>query len=107
MTYVDQGTGEVILSIHGIFGGYDQAFDTCKDKVDDFRIIAPSRFGYLESDILGDGTPAEQAEVSFDDMEKAAARFPDCTFVSFETGGHLMSGHSSEINKALLNFTNR
>ncbi|MGN0651347.1 MAG: alpha/beta fold hydrolase [Oscillospiraceae bacterium] len=62
MTYVDEGDGEVILSVHGIFGGFDQAFDTCKDFVSDFRIIAPSRFGYPGSDISGKGTPAEQAE---------------------------------------------
>ena len=47
MTYVDSGEGEVILSVHGIFGGYDQAYDTCKDFCSDYRIIAPSRFGYL------------------------------------------------------------
>lgn len=62
MTYVDRGEGETILSIHGIFGGYDQAFDTCRDMVEKYRIIAPSRFGYLGSDILGDGTPKEQAK---------------------------------------------
>lgn len=28
MSYVDTGKGEVILSVHGIFGGYDQAHDT-------------------------------------------------------------------------------
>lgn len=61
MTYVDCGQGEVILSVHGIFGGYDQAFDTCRDFVSHYRILAPSRFGYPGSDILGDGTPAEQA----------------------------------------------
>lgn len=61
MSYVDAGEGETILSVHGIFGGYDQAYDTCKDFSSDYRIIAPSRFGYLGSDILGDGTPAEQA----------------------------------------------
>lgn len=61
MTYVDKGEGEVILSVHGIFGGYDQAYDTCKGFISDYRIIAPSRFGYLGSDILGNGTPAEQA----------------------------------------------
>ena len=33
MTYVDSGEGEVILSVHGIFGGYDQAYD--------IRIFAP------------------------------------------------------------------
>ncbi len=62
MTYVDSGKGEVILSIHGIFGGYDQAYDTCKDFCSNYRIIAPSRFGYLKSDVYGDGTPAKQAE---------------------------------------------
>ena len=61
MTYVDKGEGEVILSVHGIFGGYDQAFDTCQDFASRYRILAPSRFGYLDSDILGSGTPAEQA----------------------------------------------
>ena len=44
ITYVDSGEGEVILSVHGIFGGYDQAYDTCKDFCSDYRIIAPSRF---------------------------------------------------------------
>lgn len=61
MTYVDQGAGETILSVHGIFGGFDQAFDTCRDFASDFRIVAPSRFGYLGSDIKGHGTPGEQA----------------------------------------------
>ena len=61
MSYIDTGEGETILSVHGIFGGYDQAYDTCKDFSSDYRIIAPSRFGYLGSDIWGDGTPAEQA----------------------------------------------
>lgn len=61
MTYVDRGEGEIILSVHGIFGGYDQAYVTCKNFSSDYRIIAPSRFGYLGSDILGNGTPAEQA----------------------------------------------
>ena len=62
MSCADIGNGEVILSVHGIFGGYDQAYDTCKDFASDYRIFAPSRFGYLGSDIKGTGTPAEQAE---------------------------------------------
>ena len=62
MSYVDIGDGDVILSVHGIFGGYDQAYDTCKDFASDYRILAPSRFGYLGSDRKGAGTPAEQAE---------------------------------------------
>lgn len=62
MSYVDRGDGDVILSVHGIFGGYDQAYDTCKDFASDYRILAPSRFGYPGSDIKGAGTPSEQAE---------------------------------------------
>ena len=42
ITYVDSGEGEVILSVHGIFGGYDQAYDTCKDFCSDYRNIALS-----------------------------------------------------------------
>lgn len=37
-------------------------------------------------------------------LEKAAGRFPNGTFVAFETGGHLMTGHSDEINRALFTF---
>lgn len=70
MTYVDSGEGEVILSVHGIFGGYDQAYDTCKDFCSDYRIIAPSRFGYLGSDVSGDGTPAKQAEAYVELLDK-------------------------------------
>ena len=73
MTYLDRekaaakaadaasSTGEVILSIHGLFGGYDQAYETCKVFRSGYRIIAPSRFGYLGSDVKGSGTPSEQA----------------------------------------------
>lgn len=70
MSYVDTGEGETILSVHGILGGYDQAYDTCKDFSSDYRIIAPSRFGYLGSDILGDGTPAEQATTYVELLDK-------------------------------------
>lgn len=62
MKYVDQGEGAVILSIHGIFGGYDQAYETCVNYASDCRIIAPARFGYLGSEVCGDGAPAEQAK---------------------------------------------
>ena len=62
MTYVDKGEGEVILSIHGICGGYDQGFDNAANKVSDYRIIAPSRFGYLGSDAPDDPSPKKQAK---------------------------------------------
>lgn len=70
MSYVDKGSGDVILSIHGIFGGYDQAYDTCASFASDYRILAPSRFGYLGSDIQGEGTPAEQAAAYAELLDK-------------------------------------
>lgn len=70
MSYVDKGDGDVILSVHGIFGGYDQAYDTCADFALNYRILAPSRFGYLGSSIYGDGTPAKQAEAYVELLDK-------------------------------------
>ena len=41
---------------------------------------------------------------SYNDTERALSRFPDCTFVSFENGGHLMEGHGEEIKEAVSDF---
>lgn len=41
---------------------------------------------------------------SYNDTERALSRFPDCTFVSFENGGHLMEGHGKEIKRAVCDF---
>lgn len=61
VTYIDEGKGDAILSVHGIFGGYDQAYDNIKSRSSKNRLIAPSRFGYLNSGVKGDGSPKEQA----------------------------------------------
>ncbi len=61
VSYIDSGEGEVILSVHGIFGGYDQAYESVKNRVSKNRLLAPSRFGYLGSAVKGKGTPEEQA----------------------------------------------
>jgi len=70
MTYVDEGEGDVVLSIHGIFGGYDQAYDSADRFRSTHRVIAPSRFGYLGSDKKGEGTPKEQAEAFVELLDK-------------------------------------
>jgi pimeloyl-ACP methyl ester carboxylesterase len=63
ITYVDRGKGDVVLSIHGICGGYDQGVDTAGHLLPKYRVIAPSRFGYLGSSIPADPSPKEQAKV--------------------------------------------
>ena len=52
---------ETILSVHGLYGGYDQALDSVGSLVERCRVIAPSRFGYPGSTVRGDGSPADQA----------------------------------------------
>ena len=41
---------------------------------------------------------------SYKDVENALQRFQYCTFVPFETGGHLMTGHSEEVKNAVRDF---
>ncbi|MER8671444.1 alpha/beta hydrolase [Mesorhizobium sp. M1156] len=61
--YVDNGVGPALLSIHGAGGGFDQGLANAADLVGEgFRIIAPSRFGYLRTPIPQDTSPAAQAD---------------------------------------------
>lgn len=53
---------DTLLSVHGLFGGFDQGWENVKGLADTVRIVAPSRFGYPGSDTRGMGSPAEQAE---------------------------------------------
>lgn len=70
MTYIDKGNGEAILICHGICGGYDQAYDALKNRVDDYRIIAPSRFGYIGSDMPQNATVKDQAKAYKELLDK-------------------------------------
>lgn len=48
LEYGETGSGTPLLSIHGAGGGFDQGLANAADLVGSgFRIIAPSRFGYL------------------------------------------------------------
>lgn len=70
MTYIDRGEGEAILVSHGICGGYDQAYDVLKEREDDYRIIAPSRFGYLGSDMPQNATVKDQVKAYVELLDK-------------------------------------
>jgi len=61
--YAEKGAGIPLLSIHGAGGGYDQGLANVADLVsDDFRVIAPSRFGYLGTPIPSDTSSESQAD---------------------------------------------
>ena len=60
----DAGSGcETILSVHGLYGGYDQALGNVGSLSEHCRVLAPSRFGYPGSTVLGKASPADQASV--------------------------------------------
>ena len=60
--YADRGEGTPALVIHGAGGGYDQGLLIGRDLGPDYRLIAPSRFGYLKTPAPADDSPAAQAE---------------------------------------------
>jgi pimeloyl-ACP methyl ester carboxylesterase len=61
--FAEKGAGIPLLSIHGAGGGYDQGLANVADFVGDgFRVIAPSRFGYLGTPVPPDTSSASQAD---------------------------------------------
>jgi pimeloyl-ACP methyl ester carboxylesterase len=60
--YAEMGEGKPLLMIHGAGGGYDQGLLVARDFADGFRVIAPSRFGYLKTPVPPDPSPAAQAD---------------------------------------------
>ena len=61
--YAERGAGVPLLSIHGAGGGFDQGLANAADLVGEgFRIVAPSRFGYLRTPVPQDVSPAAQAD---------------------------------------------
>ncbi|MDP3518465.1 MAG: alpha/beta hydrolase [Pseudohongiella sp.] len=58
--YIMKGTeGPIVLFLHGMPGGYDQA----PDNLPGYRLLAPSRPGYLRTPLVPGETPAQQAEL--------------------------------------------
>jgi pimeloyl-ACP methyl ester carboxylesterase len=61
--YAEKGMGIPLLSIHGAGGGHDQGLTNAASLLTgDFKVIAPSRFGYLRTPIPKDASPAAQAD---------------------------------------------
>ncbi len=62
--YADRGEGPVLLSIHGGPGGYDQGLGIGEIfRKSGFRIVAPSRPGYLGTSLEAGKTPEEQGDM--------------------------------------------
>jgi 2-hydroxy-6-oxonona-2,4-dienedioate hydrolase len=67
LEYAEAGDGPPVLFLHGTGGGFDQGLHMGAPLVDlGYRIIAPSRFGYLRSAFPEDPSPFAQAEALAD-----------------------------------------
>lgn len=62
LEYAEAGSGPPVLMIHGTGGGFDQGLDFAQPLAARWRIIAPSRFGYLRSSFPDDPTSERQAD---------------------------------------------
>ena len=61
--YGVSGSGPPVLVLHGAGGGYDQGLLIASlGMAEDFQVIAPSRFGYLDSPIPEDSSLEAQAD---------------------------------------------
>jgi pimeloyl-ACP methyl ester carboxylesterase len=61
--YAEQGSGMPVLSIHGTGGGWDQGLSIARGLVDHgYRVIAPSRFGYLRTAMPAKPSPSAEAD---------------------------------------------
>jgi pimeloyl-ACP methyl ester carboxylesterase len=62
--YIDRGEGPVVLVVHGITQGADGGLrDLATDLIPaGYRVIVPSRFGYLGSEMPDGATPEMQAD---------------------------------------------
>jgi 2-hydroxy-6-oxonona-2,4-dienedioate hydrolase len=64
LEYAVAGNGPPLMMIHGTGGGFDQGLLFAhRLRETGFRIVAPSRFGYLQSAFPDDASPAHQADV--------------------------------------------
>jgi 2-hydroxy-6-oxonona-2,4-dienedioate hydrolase len=70
MEYAVMGDGPPVLMIHGTGGGFDQGLDFADPLCARWRIIAPSRFGYLRSAFPDNPSSERQADAFVDLLDE-------------------------------------
>lgn len=61
--FAECGDGPAVLVIHGAGGGFDQGLELGLGLLgDDYRVVAPSRFGYLGTPVPDDASAEAQAD---------------------------------------------
>jgi len=61
--FAESGNGPAVLLVHGAGGGFDQGIALGRAFLgDEYRVVAPSRFGYLGTSLAADASAEMQAE---------------------------------------------
>jgi len=67
LEYAEAGNGTPLLMVHGTGGGFDQGlFFARRFSAGGYRVIAPSRFGYLRTAFPADASTENQADALID-----------------------------------------
>lgn len=66
LEYAEEGAGAPVVMVHGTGGGFDQGLEFAAPLAGRFRVVAPSRFGYLRSAFPDDPSPEHQADAFAD-----------------------------------------
>ena len=87
----ESGSGPPILVVHGTGGGFDQALMAAKGPFGTgYRVIAPSRFGYLRSPMPADASHAAQADTLAALLD--ALQVPRATVMALSAGAGSVQG---------------
>jgi pimeloyl-ACP methyl ester carboxylesterase len=103
--YAQDGDGPSVLIVHGVLGGCDFGIGPGRASMPaGYRIISPSRFGYLGSPMPADPSPASQADAFaalLDHLELA-----DAAVVGFSAGSsstlQLALRHPNRVSRLVL-----
>lgn len=61
--FAESGNGPAVLLVHGAGGGFDQGLELGRAFLgDSYRVVAPSRFGYLGTPLPSDASAEAQAD---------------------------------------------
>jgi pimeloyl-ACP methyl ester carboxylesterase len=84
--YADAGEGPPVLVVHGAGGGFDQGRDLGQRLAQaGFRVIAPSRFGYLGTPLPDDASAQAQADAHACLLD--ALKVPRAAIMGVSAGG--------------------
>ena len=103
--YAQAGDGPPVLVVHGVLGGCDFGLGVGRVNVPSgFRVISPSRFGYLGSPMPADSSPTAQADafaVLLDHLE--IPRLPVVAFSAGSTSAvRLALRHPERVSRLVL-----